>query len=701
TYVGADLTIGAKTITVTAAAKSKTYGDADPSLTYTFAPALVTGDSFNGSLTRSSGENIGTYAISQGTVALNGNYNLTYVGANLTIGAKPITVTANASQSKVYGTADPVYTYSVSPSLVNDDSFTGALSRATGNSVGTYAIASSLNNTNYAITYVSADFTITAKAITVTAAAKTKVYGTVDPSLTYSVSPSLETGDSFTGSLTRAAGSNVGAYGISSTLNNTNYAITYVPADFTITAKAITVTAAAKTKVYGTVDPSLTYSVSPSLETGDSFTGSLTRAAGDNVGTYGISSTLNNTNYAITYVSADFTITAKAITVTAAAKTKVYGTVDPSLTYSVSPSLETGDSFTGSLTRAAGSNVGAYGITSTLNNTNYAITYASADFTITAKAITVTASAKTKVYGTVDPSLTYVVSPSLETGDSFTGSLTRAAGENVGAYGITSTLNNTNYAITYVPADFTITKANQTITWNQTVGLGCDAVTTAVLTAASTSGLPISYTSSNVNVAAVSNAVLSFTDFGSATITATQSGDSNYNAASVITIPVLRSQPNLIKRHFDNIIFFDNSSNSFKAYSWYKNGVLVAGQTSQYFKDNGALNGTYYAKATKNDGTVITTCPLTFSPSIEQEFIKIAPNPVRSNSSYQLITNVTAAKLQNARVTVISMLGKVLSDTVIDKNTVELVAPSVEGIYIVKMTLSNGQYFTKNLLVKN
>ena len=70
TYISADLTIGAKTVTVTAAAKSKTYGDADPALTYTSAPALVTGDSFSGSLSRSPGENVGTYAINQGTLAL-------------------------------------------------------------------------------------------------------------------------------------------------------------------------------------------------------------------------------------------------------------------------------------------------------------------------------------------------------------------------------------------------------------------------------------------------------------------------------------------------------------------------------------------------------------------------------------------------------------------------------------------------------
>jgi hypothetical protein len=178
--------------------------------------------------------------------------------------------------------------------------------------------------------------------------------------------------------------------------------------------------------------------------------------------------------------------------------------------------------------------------------------------------------------------------------------------------------------------------------------------------------------------------------------------DRNGNVATATaTVTVENSRPNLIRKHFENVIFFDNSSNSFKAYSWYKNGVLVVGQNSQYFKDIAALNGTYYAVGTRLDGSLVTSCPLVFSPSIEQDFLKIAPNPVKANGSYQLTTNVAAAKLLNARVTVVSILGAVLTDKVIDKNTVELIAPSVEGIYIVKMTLTNGKYFTKNLLVKN
>ncbi|AZI27898.1 hypothetical protein EA772_01985, partial [Pedobacter sp. G11] len=246
TDVQLTLVVNAKTITVTAAAQSKTYGDADPALSYTFAPALVGTDTFTGSLTRIPGENVGTYAINQGSLALSSNYTLTYVGADLTIGAKTITVTATA-KSKTFGDAEPALTYTFAPGLVGTDTFSGSLTKIPGENVGTYAInqGTLALSSNYTVNYVGADLTIAAKTITVTAAAKSKTYGDTDPALTYTFAPALATGDTFTGSQARVPGENVGTYAINKgTLSlSGNYALTYVGADLTIAAKTITVTA--------------------------------------------------------------------------------------------------------------------------------------------------------------------------------------------------------------------------------------------------------------------------------------------------------------------------------------------------------------------------------------------------------------------------------------------------------------------------
>ena len=84
--------IGRANITVTADAKSKVQGQLDPPLTYQVTGKPANGVAVSGALTRDSGENPGTYPIRQNTVnnANNSNYNITYVGANLTITAAPV-----------------------------------------------------------------------------------------------------------------------------------------------------------------------------------------------------------------------------------------------------------------------------------------------------------------------------------------------------------------------------------------------------------------------------------------------------------------------------------------------------------------------------------------------------------------------------------------------------------------------------------
>jgi len=467
TYTGADLTITAKVLALTADAVSKTYGAADPALTYT-SSGLVGADAITGSLCRAAGENVGSYAIGQGTLDAGGNYAIAYTGANLTITAKDLVITADAG-SKIYGDVDPALTYSAT-GLVGADNVAGNLARVVGEDVGTYAIGQGTltAGSNYAITYTGANLTITAKTLAITADAVAKIYGAVDPALTYT-SNGLVGSDPITGNLTRAVGENVGTYAIGQgtlTAGN-NYAISYIGANLTITAKALTITADAVSKIYGVVDPALTYT-SSSLVGSDTIIGSLMRTAGETVGTYAIDQgTLTaGSNYAITYTGANLTITGKSLTITADAVSKIYGAVDPALTYSVS-GLVGSDAVSGSLSRVAGENVGTYAINqgTVTAGDNYAITYTGASLTITAKSLTITADVVSKVYGNVDPAMSYTTS-GLVGADTITGRLTREAGENVGAYAIGqgTLIAGGNYAITYTGANLTILPRALTVT---------------------------------------------------------------------------------------------------------------------------------------------------------------------------------------------------------------------------------------------
>jgi hypothetical protein len=159
----ASLTVNPSNVTVTADEKGKVYGDADPALTYHISSgSLAAGDAFSGVLARAAGEDAGTYTIRRGTLALNSNYNLTFVESTFTINVRNIVVKADDS-GKVYGDADPALTYQISlGSLAAGDAFSGKLARVAGEDAGKYAIQQGTLalSGNYNFTFVEGTFTI-------------------------------------------------------------------------------------------------------------------------------------------------------------------------------------------------------------------------------------------------------------------------------------------------------------------------------------------------------------------------------------------------------------------------------------------------------------------------------------------------------------------------------------------------------------
>ncbi|MFZ5502216.1 MAG: MBG domain-containing protein [Pseudomonadota bacterium] len=150
-------------LTVTANALGKVYGDADPFLSYN-APGLLGGDTLSGAQTRVAGENVGSYAISRGSLD-NANYAINYTGSNLGITPATLTVKAN-NIGKVEGDVDPLLSYLTFGLKFSDTAagtLSGALQRIAGETVGNYAINQGtlgLLSTNYTLTYVPGTFGI-------------------------------------------------------------------------------------------------------------------------------------------------------------------------------------------------------------------------------------------------------------------------------------------------------------------------------------------------------------------------------------------------------------------------------------------------------------------------------------------------------------------------------------------------------------
>lgn len=102
------LTVTPRNITVTADSQSRTYGDANPALTWWVGSlGLVNGDTLSGALATTAGTttSVGAYAITQGTLAASANYDLTsFTPGTLTVTPRALTGSL-ATGSSTYGDA--------------------------------------------------------------------------------------------------------------------------------------------------------------------------------------------------------------------------------------------------------------------------------------------------------------------------------------------------------------------------------------------------------------------------------------------------------------------------------------------------------------------------------------------------------------------------------------------------------------------
>ena len=102
-----EVTIGKAAVTVTADDKSSRVGKDLEELTYTYSPELFGNDVFTGTLaTEADKDIVKTYTITQGTLALSGNYTITFVSGTYTVEAKiiPTVVEGTLSATEItYG----------------------------------------------------------------------------------------------------------------------------------------------------------------------------------------------------------------------------------------------------------------------------------------------------------------------------------------------------------------------------------------------------------------------------------------------------------------------------------------------------------------------------------------------------------------------------------------------------------------------
>ena len=400
---------------------------------------------------------------------------------------KPV-LTGNLSGGKV------TYSYARGKYIMSDGPYEGEIYQGLPTDAGDYVLFATVEDTdNYYGDGTHCEFTIKKAPVTVTADDKTIAYGEADPIFTATVTGNPAIIGEVRYDVYRSGSINVGTYTIvvcepelapDEDIPNLNFDVKYVNGTLTITKSTTNnVTVDITGWTYGDKASAPTCTADFGADTvvftySNAENGTYTATVPTNAGTYWVKASIAGTdNYVAGEAKKSFVIAKKSVSITGlSVSDKTYdGTTAAAITgtATVSGIVGTDDvSVAPGTASFADKNVGTgkavtlsgFSLTGTAAG-NYILSAQPAGTTanITAKAVTVKAEDKTKVYGETDPAKTVTID-GLVDGESeslIAYTISRATGENAGTYTITPAGDATqgNYTVSFETGTLTISQA--------------------------------------------------------------------------------------------------------------------------------------------------------------------------------------------------------------------------------------------------
>ena len=581
--VNATLTVDKKAITVKPDDKAITYGDAAPECTYDSADfafgetiADLAGDvdykCAYANLAGNANRVVGTYNIDLYKTLSSDNYSISYATGTLTVAQKAITITANP-QTITYGDEAPAYTvtyeglvYGETATAVEPTIACSYVAKA-GSSlrlVGNYEIVlSNASDDNYAITLKSGILHVEKKAVTIVIDSDANYYGEALPTYYKSTCEDLAYTDTIDNVcvIAKDKGIDAATYairGAATDFGAANYDISFSDGTWTIMPKTLEVTVLSQHVTYGDAAPEfadneqfVTIEGFVYDETKDVVGGKLvfntdydvTNPDERGVSEYNLTAGgYEAANYVFNYTYGSLIVDAKAVTVTAADKTSVYGDALVELTadYALAYSDVAADVF--SLVKAEGLTAGEYAINVvSADNANYVVTGVAATYSITKRPVTVTVADKTSVYDTNPVAITSEVTEGTIANEDevYTIACSVVKASEVGEYDITGATTEygaANYTVTFVNGKYSVTKA-QAVIDDSAMKMELPYTGNALVFDGATAAY-------EENRAALTYSANSFVNVGEYTVTVTIADTKNFVGTSkTYTVKVLEAEP--------------------------------------------------------------------------------------------------------------------------------------------------------------
>ncbi len=459
---------------------------------------LVNGENLSGALSREAGEDAGTYAILQGTLAASTNYALTYVGADLTITQRWLVVRA-LDQSRVYGETNPVLTISYS-GFVGTDGVTNLTELPQASTVAeptspveNYEIRLTGGSaTNYQLRLTNGILSVLGAELTVVVDNASRPYGATNPVFSGTIT-GIQNGDDITATYasTATVNSTVGTYPITPALvdptgklGNYTWGAASANGTLSVTAAGLTVAANNASRVYGATNPVFSGTIT-GIQNGDNITATYATAATitSGVGAYPITPTLVDpgsklSNYTVSSRDGTLGVTPASLTGRADGKSRLYGASNPPFTVTYSGFVNGQDAgvvtgvLSGSTPATTNSPVGSYPISVWGQSVpNYTIQYVDGILAVQSAPLLVRGDDASRGYGQANPGFTATISGWVNGEDTnvLGGALELSSpaqtNSPVGSYPIIPAgMTSTNYTLTFTNGTLTVAPAALTVT---------------------------------------------------------------------------------------------------------------------------------------------------------------------------------------------------------------------------------------------
>ncbi len=528
------LTVTRSPATVALSNLTQVFTGAVRAATVTTNPAgLATAVTYDGSATVPT--NAGSYTVV--ATITEANHTGTATGT-LVIGRAAATVALSNLTQAFTGAGRPATVTTNPAGLTNAVTYNGSTTVPTN--AGSYAVVATITDANRTGTATGTLIVSKAAATAVLANLTQTFTGTASP-VTVTTNPvGLTTTVSYNSSAT--VPTKVGSYAVVATITDVNRSGT-VTGMLVISKAAATVALTNLAQTFtGAARPATVTTTPAGLTTAVTYNGSATVPT--NAGSYTVVATITDANRTGS-VSDTLVISKAAATVALTNLTQTFTGAARPVTVTTTPAgLANAVTYNGSAT--APTNVGSYAVVATITDANRAGT-ASDTLVIGKATATVVLTNLTQTFtGTAHPVTVTTTPAGLTTTITYNNSATVPV--NAGNYAVAVTAVDANHA-GFVTGILNIVKAAQKITFGSLVVVKAGGAP-LTLNATADSGLPVTYTSSALTVAAVSGSVVTIVGAGATTITAMQTGDLNHLPAppvsqtlTVLPLPMISTPP--------------------------------------------------------------------------------------------------------------------------------------------------------------